>query len=275
MRPRGASKFPDDPSIRVDLAEGFRRDLEQEKRISVAAAVHSPRRRVSAQRLNPSSVSRYVRGKVSPTLTMARRLATAAGRPLAEAVAGFSERHERSTASWAEQLLWARTYRRKAMELLESFSMVLRHIHFGVVSDRQRQYRHQLRPDRDCADYRYFEITFEQPVGEIAPADVVVSYRLVDRPPVFIDYGRITVTAEKVTGFELWTLRSHGQGISPGATSFWIQTWIDGKATDFVVRSSHPFSVGPMVLGEVIPAGPMAIIRFEPGGIHRHAPGGS
>lgn len=270
-RPGARTRFPDDPGNRVELSEDFRHDLEQEKRSSVAAGVYSPRRRASAQRLDPSSVSRYISGKVSPTLTTARRLATAAGKPLAEAVAGFSERYARPTETWARQLLWARTYRGKAFDVLRSFNIVLRHIHFGIVSDFERQYRHQLRPDQDCADYRYFEVIFERPLAEIAPADMVVSYRLVDRPAVYVDYGRITITAEEVTGFELWTLRSHTQPMAPSATSFWIQTWIDGQATDFVVRSGRSFSVGPMVPAKELPAGLLTIIRFEPGGIHRYA----
>jgi len=275
-KPRGeatASKFPDDPSIRVELAESFRRDLGEQKQMSVAAAVDSPRRKGSARRLDPSSVSRYVGGKISPTLMMARRLAAAAGRPLAEAVAGYSTRHARSTESWAKQLLYARDYRAKALALVDRFSIVLRHIHFGVVSDRKRQYRRVVRPAGDRAEYTYVEITLEKPLGHIAQAEIIISYRLLDRPPIFIDFGRIELTPELVSGFELWTRRSHVERVAPDTSRLCIQTWIDGLATDFVIRSQCPFTLGPMLWPEQLPDEPRVVVAFHPGGIHRHARG--
>jgi hypothetical protein len=79
----------------------------------------------------------------------------------------------------------------------------------------------------------------------------------------------------EICGFELWTRRSHSELISPEASRIWVQTWIDGKATDFVVRSSRPFTLGPMLSAEELPAGPLVIIPFHPGGMHRHAPAGA
>jgi len=78
-----------------------------------------------------------------------------------------------------------------------------------------------------------------------------------------------------LTSLMPWTRRSHTERVSPGASRIWVQTWIDGKATDFVVRSSRPFTLGPMVSAEELPGGPMVIIPFHPGGMHRHAPAGA
>jgi hypothetical protein len=145
---RARPKPPDDPSIRVVLAEGFRRELDQERRARVAKKVLSPGRGV----LHSSSVSRYVAAKVFPTLIVARRLAAAAGRPLAEAVAGYSAGHGRSTQTWAKQLFYARPFRGLVFEFLDQFANVLGYVHFGFPSDPRRGYRRTVRPSHDRPD---------------------------------------------------------------------------------------------------------------------------
>ena len=392
VRAGSRSRFPDDPSVRVDLAESFRRDLEGRGRAQVAEKVFSPGRSV----LHPSSVSRYLRGRVSPTLLVARRLAAAAGRPLAEAVVAYSRPYGRSTERWAKEMFYARPFRGRVFAFLEMFNNVLGYVHFGFPADRERSWRRVLRPQHDRPEYAYFEITIDEPLDEAVPFDVILAYQLFDHPAVFIDYGRISLASEhvdfpgkrastssaravddqvskdlsahprvlawredsgaltdltlsrafslrgrgegegasrqagnaravaetpspqpsptrkrcvgegeiseltvglrataraelvegcvsrssadatvEVSGFEIWTRRSHTERVSPGASRIWVQTWIDGKATDFVVRSSRPFTVGPMVAAEELPAGPLVIIPFHPGGMHRHAPVGA
>jgi hypothetical protein len=390
-RVRARPRPPDDPSIRVVLAEGFRRELGRERRARVASKVLSPGRSV----LHPSSVSRYLRGRVSPTLLVARRLAAAAGRPLAEAVVAYSGRYGRPTQRWAMEMFFARPFRSRVFAFLEMFNNVLGYVHFGFPTDRERSWRRVVRPQHDRAEYAYFEIAIDEPLDQAAPFDFILAYQLFEHPAVFIDYGRISLASEhvdfpgrrastssaravddqvskdlsahprvlawredsgaltdltlsrafslrgrgegegasrqagnahavaetpspqpsptrkrcvgegeiseltvglpataraelvegcvsrssadatvEVSGFEIWTRRSHSERVSPGASRIWVQTWIDGKATDFVVRSSRPFTVGPMVAAEELPAGPLVIIPFHPGGMHRHAPAG-
>jgi hypothetical protein len=267
---RVSSKFPDDPSIRVDLAESFRRDLKQRRRVRVARKVLSPGRSV----LHPSSVSRYIGGKVSPTLIVAKRLAAAVGKPVTEAVAGYSARYGRPTESWTKELLFARTFRRKVFEFLGQFANVLGYVHFGFPADPARGYRRVVRPQHERPEYGYFEVQIEEPVLKDAPVEFILSYLLFEHPPLFIDYGRIAVGVDEVSGFELWTRRSHREQVSPGVSRVWVQTWLDGKVTDFVVRSSCPFTLSRMLSAGELPDGPLTVIPFHPGGIHRHAPAG-
>jgi hypothetical protein len=367
-RVRARPRPPDDPSIRVVLAEGFRRELGRERRARVASKVLSPGRSV----LHPSSVSRYLRGRVSPTLLVARRLAAAAGRPLAEAVVAYSRPYGRSTERWAKEMFYARPFRGRVFAFLEMFNNVLGYVHFGFPTDRERSWRRAVRPSHDRAEYAYFEIAIEGPLDQAVPFDFILAYQLFEHPAVFIDYGEITITMAKaancppyqggprgveapfdlplppslvrkgnpasagapmarrpsdddenkvpsparlpsvgegqgeggraagiletevhgqpvegcvsdpptdstveVSGFELWTRRSHTERVSPGVSHFWVQTWIDGKATDFVVRSSRPFTLGPMLSAEKLPAGPLVIIPFHPGGMHRYGQAGA
>lgn len=340
VRPGGRSRFPDDPSVRVDLAESFRRDLEGQGRAQVAEKVFSPGR---DHVLHPSSVSRYLRGRVSPTLLVARRLAAAAGRPLAEAVVAYSGRYGRPTERWAKEMFYARPFRGRVFAFLEMFNNVLGYVHFGFPTDRERGWRRVVRPQHDRPEYAYFEIIIEEPPDQAVPFDFILAYQLFERPAVFIDYGRISLakptnrppdkacqgghpfdrppyqggprgvealldlplspslarredltpsgtvhgqpeghvsdastdSTVEVSGFELWTRRSHSERTAPGASRIWVQTWIDGKATDFVVRSRHPFTLGPMISAEELPAGPLVIIPFHPGGMHRYAPAGA
>jgi len=88
------TRLPDDPKLRVELAPGFPQELADEKRLSIAAAVESPRAKAPRQRLDPSSVSRYARGRVAPTVRTARRLANALRKPLDEAVAGLGQTYD-------------------------------------------------------------------------------------------------------------------------------------------------------------------------------------
>ncbi|MBI4518769.1 MAG: hypothetical protein HY699_23485 [Deltaproteobacteria bacterium] len=263
-------RFFDDPSLRVDLAESFRADLRQQKQASLAAKVRSPRARRSRDAVAPSSVSRYAAGKIAPTLRMARQLAAALGRPLVEAVAGFAPQHARPTPSWAQVLLTSRTYRAQAAELISMFSNVLNLIHLGVVADRERQHRRTVRPAEGTPGYRYFEIALASPVPPGSASEFLLSYQLFDAPPVFVDYARVQLTPREVRGVELWTNRSFRKRLSKPAARVWVQTWIDGKATDFVVRSSRPFTLSPFVSRQELPR-PRVVVPFRPCGIHQHA----
>ncbi len=270
---RVSSKFPDDPTIRVELAESFRQDLGQHRRAAVAKKVLSP----GGERvLHRTSISRYIKGTVSPTLGVARRLAAAAGRPLAEAVAGYSARYGKSTERWTKEMFYARPFRTRVFAFLEMFGNVLPHVHFGFPTDAERRCRRVVNPKRDRMGWGYFEIACDEPLTESVPFDFIVSYQLFEKPPVFIDYGKITVTAEEVRGEEMWTRRAQKERLGTPNPRLCVQTWLDGKAVDFVLRSSRPFTLGPVLAADELPAGPLTVVRFEPGGIHRHAaPGGA
>lgn len=271
---RPPRKFPDDPKIRVELSEGFRRELSRVKQASVAAAVPSPRQGESRERLDPSSVSRYVAGKVAPTLGIARRLAAAVGRPWPEAVAAYEGQQVPSGPGWGPRLLFARSYRRQALALIERFVNLLGWVHLGVVEDRARQYRRVVRPAADRAAYAFCEIWLEAAVPAGAHVDMVVAYRLLHRPPMFIDFGLLTVTADGVHALELWTGREDGAELWVGVRRFWIQTWVDALAPDFVLRAAVPFDAGPMCWQEELPEDAGPIVAFHPSGMHQHAPAG-
>jgi hypothetical protein len=267
---RSHPRFFDDPTLRVRLADGFREELRREKQAGIAASVHSPRANGSSERLDPSSVSRYAAGKVAPTLRVARQMAQALGKPLMEAVAGFAPRHARPTPSWAELLLTSRTYRAQAVELIGMFSHVLRLVHLGVITDAERQHRAVVRPAEDVTGYRYFEIVLAEPITARTAADFMLSYLLFETPSVFVDYGRVTLRRAEIHGAELWTTRAYRQKLRVPVQRVWVQTWLDGKATDFVVRSNQPFTVGPMVTRRELPR-PRVVVPFRPCGIHQNA----
>ncbi|MBI4518498.1 MAG: helix-turn-helix transcriptional regulator [Deltaproteobacteria bacterium] len=262
------TKFPDDPDIRVELAESFREEVDGQKLSGVAGRVRSRR----GAPLHPSSVSRYLGGKIAPTLSVARRLAAAFNKPLGEVVAGVSARHRRRTEEWTRRLLYARPFRERTYAFIEQFSNVLGYCHFGLPTDPQRKHRRVTRPDQDRAEYVYFEVRLEKPLADVAPTNFILSFKLFDRPLIFCDYGAVRIERERIRGEEIWTRRSHVEPLRPTAQSFWVQTWIDGKAVDFVVRSSLPFTVGSMIWRELLPAGPLVIIPFHPGGVHRCGP---
>ena len=261
-------KFPDDPDIRVDLAESFRQEVRTRKLSGMANGVQSPR----GGKLHRSSLSRYLRGKLAPTMTVARRLAAAFNKPLGEVVAGISARHRRRTEEWTRRLLYAKPFRERTYAFIEQFSNVLGHCHFGLPTDPQRKHRRVTRPDQGRAEYAYFEVRPDRPLPDIAPTDFILSFKLFDRPVIFCDYGVIKIEGGRIVGEEVWTRRSHAEPVAPTAQTFWVQTWIDGKAVDFVVRSSEAFALGPMLWREQLPAGPLVVIPFHPGGVHRYAP---
>ncbi|HXQ23036.1 MAG TPA: helix-turn-helix transcriptional regulator [Candidatus Acidoferrales bacterium] len=265
-------RLPDDPKLRVELAPGFRQELADEKRVSIAAAVESPRAKEPRQRLDPSSVSRYARGRVAPTVRTARRLASALRTPLDEAVVGFSRGYARPTVAWLKQVLYTRRYRTQVMQVLEAFEIVLRHVHFGFVSDTERPERHLTRPEADCAAYRVMELTFEQPLSALIGTDVILAYRLLNRPPVFIDYGDVHIQPERVVAHEFWTHRADAAPLASGARTVRIKTWIDGRAVDFLVRSARRFTVSRMCEADELAVGDGPLVTFRPSGIHRHAP---
>ncbi|MFI5366553.1 MAG: helix-turn-helix domain-containing protein [Candidatus Binatia bacterium] len=266
------ARLPDDPKLRVELAPGFRQELADEKRVSIAAAVESPRAKEPRQRLDPSSVSRYARGRVAPTVRTARRLARALRTPLDEAVAGFTRSYARPTVDWAKQVLFTRRYRAQVMQVLEAFEIVLRHVHFGFVSDTKRRERRLTRPEGDCAAYRVMEVTFEQPLAELIGTDVILAYRLLNRPPVFIDYGDVCIEPERVVAHEYWTHRADAAPLVSGARTLRIKNWIDGRAVDFLVRSARAFAVSRMYEADESAVSDGPLVTFCPGGIHRHAP---
>jgi transcriptional regulator with XRE-family HTH domain len=124
-------KFPDDPDIQVDLADSFRQEVRTRKLSRMAKGVQSPRR----GKLHPSSLSRYLQGKLAPTMTVARRLAAAFNKPLGEVVAGISARHRRRTEEWTRRLLYAKPFRERTYAFIEQFSNVLGYCHFGLPTD--------------------------------------------------------------------------------------------------------------------------------------------
>jgi hypothetical protein len=260
-------KLPDDPDIRVDLAESFRQDVRGQKLARVAKRVRSPR----GEQLHRSSLYRYVSGTLAPTLQVARRLAAAVGKPLGEVVGGLNKRHHVRTEAWTRHLLNAPAYRRRSFVLLDAFSIVLRHIHFGPPTDRSRQQRKSVSPSEGRVAFAYFEVRLASPV-ETEPVDFIVSFRAFERPEVYSDYGLITLTATEIRGVELWTRRSHQEKLTQPEANFWVQTWIDGGVTEFIVRSGRPFTLGPMIWREQLPQGRLVVVPFHPGGMHRYAP---
>ena len=266
------ARLPDDPKLRVELAPGFRQELTGEKRLSVAAAVDSPRAKAPRQRLDPSSVSRYARGRTAPTLITARSLAHALRRPFDEIVAGFSEHYARPTVSWTKQLVFTRAYRPQVLQLIDAFHIVLRHVHFGVVSDPKRPERHLTRPQEDCAAYRVMNVTLEKPLAELVGTDILLAYRLMDRPPIFIDYGEVCIEAGRVVAHEFWTNRADTAQLVGDVCSVRIKTWIDGRATDFLVRSAQACTVSSMYAVDEPADDSGPLVTFHPGGIHRHVP---
>lgn len=266
---RSRPRYFDDPTLRVQLADGFREELRRQKQARVAASVHSSR--PSRRSLDPSSVSRYAAGKIAPTLRVATQLARAMGKPLVEAVAGFAPQYARATPSWAEHLLSSRTYRAQALELIDMFSHVLGLIHLGVVTDPDRQYRAVIRPSAGTPGYGYFDIALGGSMEPERATDLVLSYLLFETPPVFVDFGHIAWDGSRVCGSELWTGRTSRKRLAPPADRIWVQAWIDGKAADFVVRSNLPFTLGPFVSRHDLPR-PRTLVPFRPCGIHRNAP---
>jgi len=266
------ARHPDDPKLRVELAPGFRRELTGEKRVSVAAAVDSPRTAAPQQHLDPSSVSRYAHGRTDPTLLTARRLADALRKPVDEVVVGFSEHYGRPTVRWARQLLFTRAYRAQVLQLIDGFHIVLRHVHFGVVSDAQRPERHLTRPEEDCSAYRVMDVVFDRPLTELVGTDIVLAYRLLDRPPIFVDYGDVRIEADRVVTHEFWTHRSDIAPVVGDVCCMRIKTWIDGHATDFLLRSGRPFTMSSMREANASSKSGGPLVTFLPGGIHRYAP---
>jgi hypothetical protein len=114
-------------------------------------------------------------------------------------------------------------------------------------------------------------LTFDKTLGEMVGTDIVLAYRLLDRPPVFIDYGDVCIAAERVVAHEFWTHRADAATFTGTACTVRVKTWIDGRATDFLVRSAQPFSVNWMKTDESAEGGGPCV-TFRPGGIHRHAP---
>jgi hypothetical protein len=264
-----SAKLPDDPEIRVDLTQTIRDELRGQKLAPIARRVRSPR----GEQLHRSSLYRYVSGQLAPTLRIARRLAAAVGKPLGEVVGGLNARHHVPTAEWTRRLLRAPAYRRRYFAVLDAFGILLKHLHFGLPTDPKRLHRKSLSPSEGRVAFAYFEVRLESPV-EGEPVDFVISFRAFERPQVYSDYGLITLTDTEIRGVELWTRRSHREAVARPPASFWVQTWIDGAVTDFIVRSSRPFTLGPMVWQEQLPESSLVVVAFHPGGMHRYAPGG-
>lgn len=173
--------------------------------------------------------------------------------------------------AWAKQLLFTRAYRPQVLQLIDAFQMVLCHVQFGVVSDVERPERHLTRPADDCAAYRVMSLTFDQPLAELAGTDLILAYRLLDRPPVFVEYGEVCIEGERVVAREYWTHRADAAPLAGATHTVRIKTWIDGRATDFLVRSKQPFAVTWLCETDNL-AGGAPCVTFRPGGIHRHAP---
>jgi hypothetical protein len=266
----GRVKFPDDPDIRVELSENCRAELARRDPEEIARQMAKLR---GGSRLHPTSITRYVQGKIAPKLSVARNLAKVLDWPLTEVVAGYSRRYGWPSLDWGRVLLYARTFRKRAVAFLEMFrDVIVPNTHFGFPNDRACGWRHQVRPARSDTGYACFEVILDEPVGAGRPPfDIVLSYCLFERPRVFIDFGRITVTPGEVSSVEVWTRRHDRAILADGARSFWVATWIDGKAVDFIVRSSKAFGVSPIMVPEAdLPPGPRAVVRFKPGPIHKY-----
>ncbi len=260
-------KFPDDPDIRVRLSEDFRAALEQRDPEEIARRLAEN----GAARLHPSSIKRYAQGRIAPRLRVARKLAKLLDWPLTEAVVGYSERHARPTLDWGRVLLYARHFRQRALTFLEMFrAIVVANTHFGFPNDAVRGFRHQVRPPGNGYGYACFEVVLDEAIHE-GSVDLVISYCLFEQPRLFIDFGTITVTPSEVVLHEIWTNRGDRADRTLGEQSFWIATWVDGKAVDFVLRSATPFSVSDGMLWEkTLPPGPRTLIRFKAGPIHKY-----
>lgn len=264
----GRVKFPDDPDIRVRLSDNFSAELGRYDPVEVAEKLAA-----GGIRLHPSSITRYREGKIAPKLSVARKMAMALNWPLDEAVAGYGDRYARPSLDWGRALLYARGkgFRENARAFFEMFrTIVIRNTHLGFPNDGERRWRQHLRSGRDDIGYACFEIVFNEPVSAGTSVDLIISYCLFEKPRVFSDYGKMIVTSDEVRSIELWTHRSDRACLTASARSFWVATWIDGKAIDFIVRSSRPFAATEMVLEKVLPPEPRAMVRFKPGPIHKY-----
>lgn len=266
---RGRVKFPDDPDIRVELSENFRAALSQRDPTEIAEELAAL---PGGVRLHPSSIVRYAQGKIAPKLSVARKLAKVLDWPLTEVVAGYARRHGRPTLDWGRVLLYARTFRDRAADFLEMFrALIVPNTHFGFPNDRERGWRRQVRPRCDGFGYACFEVELDSAPSSDVPIELVVSYCLFERPRVFIDFGRITVSPGELRSVEIWTRRQARVDMSDGEKRFWVATWIDGKAVDFVIRCRWPFSVSPTMVPEAeLPVGARSVVRFRPGPIHKY-----
>lgn len=268
-QPRGRVKFPDDPEIRVELSENFRAALTRRDPAEIAEKMAALSGGV---RLHPSSITRYAQGKTTPKLSVARKLAKVLEWPLTEAVSSYGKRYGWPMLDWGRMLLYARTFRKRAVAFLDMFrAIVAPNTHFGFPNDRERGWRRQVRPARDETGYACFEIVLDDPVSASAPFDIVLSYCLFERPRLFIDFGKITVTRDRASSVEIWTRRHDWARLPEDARSFWVATWIDGKAVDFVLRSSRAFRVNATMVSEAaLAAEQRTIVRFKPGPIHKY-----
>lgn len=310
-------KNPDDPDIRVRLSDNFRAELARHKAQDIIDKLEASFR---GSCLHASSISRYARGEIAPKLKVARKLAKVLGWEPEEALAGYAERYNQPTLDWGRILFYSRHFRDHAAAFFELFrALILPNVHLGFPGDNQRGWRAHTCPHRNFFGYACAEITFDQPLAallhgssQLAPdsafrtlrsapnpnaqrithsgfrtphsLDVVLSYRLFEKPVLFIDYARITIDAAPNSrsairypqslcahAVEIWTRREHRIRLPRTARSFWIATWVDGKAIDFIARSRHPFRVSPIMLPEAdLPPNRRPMIRFQPGPIHRH-----
>lgn len=275
---------PDDGNLRVTLSPDVRKSLAELPRKEVAASIRSPR--AGKDSVAPSTISRIIHGRSSPTRRVAAKIASLLRRDPLEVVAGLEKPYPIS--EWGPKVIYKRGgFRNSVLRLFRALSPFLdANVHFEVPTDAERPFRRVILSARAEYEYQSFRIDLPDGWRELEKLDFVLSNRILSSPGLVFDYGILEVERDALRAYEIWTRRYQVIPIPPDVETIRVEVWNDGDERPTVIRSGSEFELGSMPhqvatdesrAARMVPLGGIRqvtapVVRFPAAGVQTRAP---
>lgn len=226
--------------VKLNL-DALKRATAGEKLLAAASGIQAGKG--GDKTLSPSALTRYLCGERNPALKDALAIAASIGVDPVELIVGYAEDKRIKTSSWQDEAL-AKSQPIIGIDMpsfMRHFGHILKLLHLGYVVE-GGAHRYAVKSAGYETGFTTVEIEAEK---SGVPFEIRMLFALpVGRGiPIIVEFGRITVEKNNVTGVDVWTLKEETARLQKGGARFGARFWLQGPPMTFYFISEKPFTI--------------------------------